>query len=68
MVLNSSEMSGVNRVFITTKGVVTTAARPPYNDPTGIVSHGSQYLLKTCFAAKTKGKRISRIHLIFENK
>ena len=43
------------RVFITSKGVVTTAASPPDNAPTATISHGSKSLFATCCATyKTK--------------
>lgn len=38
-------------VFITSKGVVTTAARPPESAPTAIVSQGSSSRLRRLWAA-----------------
>ena len=35
-------------VFITSKGVVTTAVRPPDKAPTAIVSQGSSSRLRSC--------------------
>lgn len=41
----------ISLVFITSKGVVTTAARPPERAPTAIVSQGSNSRLRRLWAA-----------------
>lgn len=41
-------------VFITSKGVVTTAASPPDKAPTEIVSQGSRSRPRSCWAAFKK--------------